>query len=71
MTKNQLYRKMKKVARLADEMFALSAEVEAELISYGYSVDELRDSSGVSIEELELGNDIADELMERFSERKK
>lgn len=66
MTKYQLYRKMKKCAKLANEMFALSAEIENELISYGYTSDELRDSSGVSLEELEAGNDIADELMEKY-----
>ena len=70
MTKNQLYRKMKKVAKLADEMFSLSAEIENELMALGYSDEELRDNSGVSLDELEMGNDIVDELMEKYVDNK-
>lgn len=70
MTKSQLYRKMKKVAKLADEMFSLSAEIENELMALGYSDEELRDNSGVSLDELEMGNDIVDELMEKYVDNK-
>ena len=70
MTKSQLYRKMKKVAKLADEMFSLSAEIEQELMALGYSDEELRDNSGVSLDELEMGNDIVDELMEKYVDNK-
>ena len=70
MTKSQLYRKMKKVAKLADEMFSLSAEIEQELMALGYSDEELRDNSGVSLDELEMGNDIVDELMEKYIDNK-
>ena len=70
MTKSQLYRKMKKVAKLADEMFSLSAEIEKELMALGYTDEELRDNSGVSLDELEMGNDIVDELMEKYVDNK-
>ena len=70
MTKSQLYRKMKKVAKLAGEMFSLSAEIEQELMALGYSDEELRDNSGVSLDELEMGNDIVDELMEKYVDNK-
>ena len=70
LTKSELYRKMKKVAKLADEMFSLSAEIEKELMELGYSDEELRDNSGVSLDELEMGNDIVDELMEKYVDNK-
>lgn len=66
MTNNQLYRKMKKLSKLANDMWNLSAEVEQEFINRGIPDSEFRDSGGISIEELEAGSNIAEEIMERF-----
>lgn len=66
MTNNQLYRKMKKLSKLANDMWNLSAEVEQEFVNRGIPDTEFRNSGGISIEELEAGSDVADEIMERF-----
>ena len=66
MTNNQLYRKMKKLSKIANDMWNLSAEIEQEFVNRGIPDAEFRNSGGISIEELEAGSDIADEIMERF-----
>ncbi len=66
MTNNQLYRKMKKLSKIANDMWNLSAEIEQEFVNRGIPDTEFRDSGGISIEELEAGSDVADEIMERF-----
>lgn len=63
--KDRIRKKMHRLSDLASRMWQLSHEIEEELCGLGVSLDSLRDSSGVSLEELELGNDITDELLEK------
>ena len=69
-TRAKVENRVLQIAKLADEMFSLSAEIENELMALGYSDEELRDNSGVSLDELEMGNDIVDELMEKYVDNK-
>lgn len=63
--KDRVRKKMHRLSDLASKMWQLSHEIEGELCGLGVSPDSLRDSSGVSLEELEFGNDITDELLEK------
>ena len=58
--------KMHKVASLHAEAFGIMREIEEYLINHGISIDAIRDGRGDSLEELEYGNDITDELCERI-----
>ena len=66
MTDKQLKQKMRRLACLADKMWGLSREIEREFEARGLHPDIYRDSGGCSLEELEAGNDITDELFERL-----
>ena len=58
---------MHRLAKLSAEASRLSGDIDDWFIKHGYNVDEttsgdsLRSGSGLSLEELEYGNDITDE----------
>ena len=64
--------KMHRLAKLSAEASRLSGDIDDWFIKHGYNVDEttsgdsLRSGSGLSLEELEYGNDITDEFCEAF-----
>lgn len=64
MTKKQLKKKMHQLAYLSAKMWTVSKEIEDELENLGFSSEMYRNGSGCSLEELEAGNDITEELME-------
>lgn len=63
---------MHRLAKLSAEASRLSGEIDGWFTEHGYNVDEatsgdsLRSGSGLSLEELEYGNDITDEFCEAF-----
>lgn len=64
--------KMHQLAKLSAKSSRLSGEIDDWFTKHGYNVDEvscgdsLRSGSGLSLEELEYGNDITDEFCEAF-----
>lgn len=60
--------KMHRIAKLHTEATELMNEVEEYLISKGYDIETIRDGSGVSLEELDYGNDVTDKLCERLDD---
>ncbi len=65
-------RKMHRLAKLSSESRRLSGEIDDWFTQHGYNLDDatccdsLRCGSGLSLEELEYGNDITDEFCEAF-----
>lgn len=53
---------MHRVARLHSEANSEMNKVEDWLEKNGFDIDELRDGSGTSLEELDYANDVTDEL---------
>lgn len=58
--------KMRRVASLTYDAAVTMKEIEAWLISKGIDPESVRDGDGYSLEELEYGNDVTDELCERL-----
>lgn len=63
--------KMHRLARLSSETAQLSQSIDEYFSNRGYNVDfcskkSLRSGDGVGLEELELGNDITEQFVERF-----
>lgn len=58
--------KMHRAARLHAEAARLMSHVDAWFEDRGYNMEELRCGDGCSLEELDYGNDIADEFCERI-----
>ena len=54
--------KMHRLAKLSQQTKELSAEIDCFFENNGYDVDNLRSGDGLSLEELEMGNDITEEL---------
>lgn len=63
---NHIKKKMHMIARYAYLSDCYMKEVEEWIEKNGYDIESLRDGCGCSLEELEYGNDIADELCERI-----
>ena len=60
--------KMRRCATLYKQVAAEMEMIEKWLEKNGFDIEDLRDGSGVSLEELEYGNDIADELCDRIEQ---
>ena len=58
--------KMHKIADLHNKATELGIEIDNWFISHGFDIEELRDGSGVSLEELDYGNDVTDAFCERI-----
>lgn len=59
---------MHRVAALQQEASETMKEIEDYLTSRGFCIDTIRDGSGVSLEELDYGNDVTDVLCEKLEE---
>lgn len=57
--------KMHKIADLHSRAADLSAKVDNWFTEHGFDVEELRDGSGISLEELDYGNDVTDAFCRR------
>ena len=57
--------KMHKLAYLHYKAAELSKVVDNWFIEHGFDIEELRDGSGASLEELDYGNDVTDAFCER------
>ena len=71
----EIQKKMHRLAKLSAEAAALSQEIDSYFQAKGYSVepydpDSLRCGNGCSLEELELGNDITDEIVSAIENRR-
>ena len=65
----EIQAKMHRIVKLANECSALVKDVETYLGNKGINVEELRDGSGCSLEELEYGGeDITEQLVKRIEE---
>ena len=60
--------KMRRCAVLNQQAAAEMQALEEWLEKNGFDIEDLRDGSGCSLEELEYGNDIADELCDRIEQ---
>jgi hypothetical protein len=58
--------KMKKIASLSSKVNELSNEIDNYFIEQGYDIMSLRSGDGISLEELEYGNDITVEFCNWF-----
>lgn len=63
---NHIKEKMHKVAKLHGQAIEISRVVDDWFISHGFDIDELRCGDGLSLEELDYGNDVTDILIERI-----
>lgn len=61
---DHIKKKMHRLAKLSQQAYALSREIDNYFVKNGYDIEKLRSGSGVSLEELEYGNDITDEFCE-------
>ena len=57
--------KMHRIADLHSKASDLSAKVDNWFIDHGFDIEELRDGSGISLEELDYGNDVTDAFCRR------
>ena len=57
--------KMHKMADLQRKAADLSILVDNWFIEHGFNIEELRDGSGISLEELDYGNDVTDLFCDR------
>ena len=57
--------KMHKLANLHYKAAELGMEIDSWFIAHGFDIEELRDGSGDSLEELDYGNDVTDAFCER------
>lgn len=57
--------KMHKLAKLHYQAAELGIEIDNWFITHGFDIEELRDGSGASLEELDYGNDVTDVFCER------
>lgn len=60
--------KMHSIAALHAQASELMGQVEDYLAKHGYDIEEIRDGSGASLEELDYGNDVTEELCQRLEE---
>lgn len=60
--------KMHRVATLQTQASISMKEIGDYLTQNGYDIETIRDGSGDSLEELDYGNDVTDELCERLEE---
>jgi hypothetical protein len=58
--------KMHRVAKLNYKAAVISREVDNYFIEQGFEIEDLRSGNGVSLEELDLGNDVTDAFCEWF-----
>lgn len=64
----EIQMKMHRIAKLVNESASLMNEVETYLVNKGVNIDEIRDGNGYSLEELEYGNDVTEQLIKRIEE---
>ena len=62
---NYIKHKMHQIAYLHSKAAAISSVVDNWFIEHGFDIEELRDGSGTSLEELDYGNDVTDTFCER------
>ena len=62
---NYIKHKMHQIADLQSKAADLSAVVDNWFVDHGFDIEELRDGSGISLEELDYGNDVTDAFCER------
>lgn len=60
--------KMHRIAELQTQSAILMKEVEEYLTQNGYDIETIRDGSGCSLEELDYGNDVTEELCKRLED---
>lgn len=58
--------KMHKIAEFQRKASDLSLEVDNWFIEHGFNMEDLRCGAGISLEELDYGNDVTDILCERI-----
>jgi hypothetical protein len=58
--------KMHRLANIHYKATELGIEIDNWFISHGFDIEDLRDGSGVSLEELDYGNDVTDAFCERI-----
>lgn len=58
--------KMHRIATLHAQAIELTREVDIWLIEHGINLDDISDGNGYSLEELDYGNDVTDELCMRL-----
>ncbi len=58
--------KMHRLASISADAAALSKEIDDWFISRGFVIEDLRSGDGLSLEELEYGNDITEVFCERI-----
>jgi hypothetical protein len=61
--------KMRRAANLTSKVTELMREVDDYFIDRGYNIEELRSENGISLEELEYGNDVTDQFCEWFENK--
>lgn len=59
---NHIKQKMHRLARLQATANELSRELDSWLEKQGFDIEKLRCGNGISLEELNYGNDVTDEL---------
>lgn len=64
---NYIKVKMHRIATLQKQAASLSAEVDNWFIDHGFNIEELRCGDGQSLEELDYGNDVTNELCNRIA----
>ena len=57
--------KMHRLADLHNKAAELSTVVDNCFVDHGFDIEELRDGSGIALEELDYGNDVTDAFCER------
>ena len=66
MTEKQIRMQMKKIVKLAQELWHENDKLFFELRRRGCDVEYLSDGSGMGLEELTLGVDVVDDIMNRI-----
>lgn len=62
---NYIKHKMHQIADLQYKARELSAVVDNWFVEHGFDIEEFRDGSGISLEELDYGNDVTEAFCER------